>query len=58
MTTERLINEIIESLEAPITPHTTITKVIKVLEFLRDEPYELMGLTEAGISDVIHRLLE
>lgn len=58
MTTERLINNLIEDLEAPITPHVTISKVVKLLEFLRDEPYELMGLTEIGISEHIRRIIE
>lgn len=58
MTTERLINRLIDDLEAPITPNATIDKVVKLLEFLRDEPYELMGLTEADISEHIRRIIE
>ncbi len=58
MTTEKLINQLIEEIESPFTPHSAVTRVVNVLEFLRDEPYELMGLTEEGISEVIRGLIE
>lgn len=58
MSAERKINAIIEDLENAITPQTTINKTIKLLEFLRDEPSELMGLTELGISERIQRVIE